>query len=173
MKNSEIFTLDNGLTVVYYKDDTKHSCTANLIVKYGGINSDFIINDKHYHINDGMAHFLEHLLIEHSIYGNALLDFRSNYIRTNGMTSSIRTSFYIDTVHDFDENLVKLIKVVNEPVFNEKDINETKYAVIEEIRKGNDNKFRNLDVLTKKCLFKNIKYLNNLGSIKDIDAIDY
>lgn len=104
MKKSEIYTLDNGLKLIFYQDTSKHSVVADLIVKYGGIHNIFIFDGKEYKVEDGIAHFLEHLLIEHSIYGNALINFRENYINTNGVTSIDKTRFYIHTVHDFEEN---------------------------------------------------------------------
>ena len=122
MKQSKIYTLKNGLKVVFYQDTTKHLSFAELIVKYSGVNNKFTLNNKEYHINDGMAHFLEHLLIEHSIYGNALEYFHNNHISTNGLTSIKRTKFYIKTAKNFLDNLEKLIKIVNQPIFNEEDI---------------------------------------------------
>ncbi len=173
MTKKEIYTLDNGLTVIFYKDSRKHSAVANLMVKYGGMYNRFITNGKTYNIVDGMAHFIEHLLIEHSKYGNILLGFRDDYIDTNGLTSSSRTCFYIDTVHDFEENLIKLIKAINDSEFTEDDIEQTKYAILEEVRKSNDNKFRNLDKCIRKSLFKNINYASVLGTIEDVKSIDY
>lgn len=173
MKKSEIYTLDNGLKLIFYQDTSKHSVVADLIVKYGGIHNIFIFDGKEYKVEDGIAHFLEHLLIEHSIYGNALINFRENYINTNGVTSIDKTRFYIHTVHDFEENLEKLIKMVNIPYFNKEDVETTKYAIIEEIRKSNDSKFRKLGIVEKKCLFKNISYLSNLGTEEIIKNLDY
>lgn len=173
MKESKIFHLKNGLTLLFYKDTTKHSMVANIIVKYGGINNEYIVDDQKHHTKEGIAHFLEHLLIEHSIYGNALTHFNAKYINTNGLTNSRMTNFYIDTVSDFEDALIELINVVNIPHFTKENIETTKYAIIEEIRKNNDNKFRNLNKKTLKCLFKNIKYQNNLGSEATIKSLTY
>jgi len=173
VKNSFIFELPNGPKLVFYQDTTKHSVSASVIVRYGGINSDFEVGGKSYYIEDGMAHFLEHLLIEHSIYGNSLTDFHNNYVSMNGYTTSKLTRFDINTVHDFEENLVKLIKLVNTPVFTKEDIEETKPAIIEEIRKYKDSKFRCLDVIAKDCLFQNISFLNVGGSAEYIQNLGY
>jgi predicted Zn-dependent peptidase len=35
------YTLDNGLNVYFYKDDKKTLYFVNLVVKYGGLHSDF------------------------------------------------------------------------------------------------------------------------------------
>ena len=173
MKNNYIFNIENGPKLVFYQDTTKHSVVANIMIRYGGIHRDFVIDNQEYHMEDGMAHFLEHLLIEHSIYGNALTDFHNHYVSCNGNTSTYMTLYYIDTVHDFEENLLKLIKMVNIPNFTSKDIDVTKYAVIEEIRKNADSKFRNLDIVSKRCLFHNIKHSNNIGSEAYIQSLEY
>ena len=173
MKESKVYKLKNGLTLLFYKDPTKHSMVAHIIIKYGGINNQYIINNKKYQTKDGIAHYLEHLLIEHSIYGNALTYFNNKYINTNGFTNSKITNFYIETVSDFENSLVELINMVNIPSFNKEDIETTKYAIIEEIRKNNDNKFRNLNKKTLNCLFKNIEYKNNLGTEATIKNLTY
>lgn len=173
MKESKVFKLKNGLTLLFYKDSTKHSMVANIIVKYGGINNEFIVDNQKHRTKDGIAHFLEHLLIEHSIYGNALTHFNTKYINTNGITNSRMTNFYIDTVSDFEDSLIELINIVNIPHFTKEDVATTKYAIIEEIRKNNDNKFRNLNKKTLSCLFKNIKYQNNLGTASTIKSLTY
>jgi len=173
MKNNYVFKLENGPKLVFYQDNTKHSVSASIIVKYGGMYSDFEVDDKKYHMEDGVAHFLEHLLIEHSIYGNALTEFHNQFISFNGYTTSNLTRFDMNTVHDFEENLIKLIKLVNIPNFNKEAIEETKPAIIEEIRKNKDSRFRNLDIITKKCLFHNIKYSNNVGEEEYIKKLKY
>lgn len=173
MKQSKIYTLKNGLKVVFYQDTTKHLSFAELIVKYGGINNKFTLNNKEYHINDGMAHFLEHLLIEHSIYGNVFEYFQNNHISTNGLTSFKHTKFYIKTAKNFLDNLEKLIRIVNQPVFNREDIENTKPAIYEEIRKGKDNEFKELFNLEYSCLFNNIDAKSVLGEIDDIKNINY
>lgn len=173
MKKNKIISLENGLKIVIYQDNTKHSMFAELIVNYGAIDKDFILGNTEFHICDGVAHFLEHLLLEHSIYGNAMKHFQNNYIKSNGLTSSEFTKFYIHTVKDFKENLKKLIKIVNVPNFNEEDIETTKGAIFEEIKKYKDNKFADFNTLINSCLFKNIGFKTVLGSEKELSSIDY
>lgn len=172
MQQSKIYTLKNGLKLIFYQDNSKHSTYAKLIVNYGGMNNEFTLNGKQYHIQEGMAHFLEHLLIEHSMYGNIIYYFRNNHVRSNGSTSIRFTDFYIKTVDNFLENLEKLIKIVNIPSFKNEDIEAVKPAIYEEIRKTKDNKFRRLAMLDKKCLFKNYS-CNVIGEIEDIEKIDF
>lgn len=173
MKANRVINLDNGLKIVIYQDNTKHSMFAELIVNYGAINKDFILGNNEFHICDGMAHFLEHLLIEHSIYGNVMQYFQNNYIKSNGLTSPRFTKFYIHTVKNFEENLEKLIKMVNISNFNKQDIETTKSAIFEEIKRAQDDKFYDFDILRNSCLFKNIKYKTVLGDASELSSIDY
>lgn len=173
MKKIKIYELKNGLKLVFYLDNSKHCTIANLFVKFGGNNKKIILNNEEFNMIDGTAHFLEHLLIEHSIYGNALVEFEKNRANFNGITNRDYTEYYINSVYNFEEDLIKLINLVNKPNFCIKDIFETKPAVIKEIMMKKDNKYADLSNLSYECLFKNIKYPNTLGDINDIEKINY
>lgn len=170
---NKIYTLKNGLTIVFYQDNSKHSTYANLIVKYGAINNHFMYDNKNYFIKDGMSHFIEHLLIEHSKYGNVGEFFQNNYVYSNGATSYFKTNFYIKTNTNFEDNLEKLITMVNCPYFNKEDIEVTKIPIYEEIRKSKDNNFKSLNELQLKCLFKIIDFVSVLGEEENIKSFDY
>lgn len=173
MKKSKIYTLKNGLKLILYQDTTKHRALANLFVKFGGLNKKVLLDNNQFKIIDGTAHFLEHLLIEHSIYGNSLVEFEKNRTRSNGCTNKDVTEFYIDSVYNFEEELVKLVNIVNNPNFTKIDIEETKPAIIKEIMMKKDNKFIDLAKKDYECIFKNIKFPNTLGEVSDIENINY
>ena len=65
---TKIEKLKNGLTIVYCQDKTRHSFSLELIIKFGGNNRQFIIDNKEYNLTPGYAHFLEHAIIEHNSY---------------------------------------------------------------------------------------------------------
>lgn len=169
----EVYNLKNGLKVVLNQDLRKKSTFAKIIVKYGDINNNFIYNDKEYLIQDGVAHFLEHLLLEHNLYGNLCLNFKNNYVDINGNTSIDTTNFYMNTVHDFYKYFKLFIKAINTPVFTEKDIEETKLAIKEEIRRSNDSKFKKMYVSSLKSLFTNINISNTVGDLSSLEKLDY
>ena len=52
--------IDNGPTLYLYNDKRRHSTFFEIVTKYGGMNKDFISNNKEYHMQDGVAHILEH-----------------------------------------------------------------------------------------------------------------
>ena len=173
MASNEIITLENGLKIVLYQDNTKHVTQANLIIKYGSKYNKIKINNKIIDIPNGTAHFLEHILIEHTIYGNILTRFKERNIRTNGITNQNFTYYYIDTVKNFEENLIELIKAINTRSFNADDVETTRHAIIKEKMASVDKKSRKVAKKTYECLFQNITYPNTLGEIEDIKNISY
>lgn len=171
--NSGTITLKNNIKLIYVQDKTKNKSNASIIVNFGGMYTSFTYNNKKYNIPEGMAHFMEHLLIDSSIYGNAYNYFKDNYVYLNGQTSNNFTSFHMYTVHDFEEYLVKLIEIVNIKAFDEKSIKKTLPPVIEEARREKDNKFRCLNKIQTKAVFNSIKYLNSLGTDESLSKINY
>lgn len=173
MENSQILTLENGLKVVLYQDNTKHVTEADLIIKYGGIHKQLKTNNEIINIPNGVAHFLEHILVEHNMYGNILTIFYEKNIIANAFTSNNHTCFYIDTVKEFEENLVKLINYVNKRVFTEEDVEVTRKAIIKERMMYQDHKKVKLERKMYESLFHNIEFPNTLGEIDEIKNISY
>lgn len=169
----KIETLDNGLTFVFIKTDKKYAKSASIYVKFGGFNKKVQIDNKNIKVIDGTAHFIEHLLIEKSKYGNMILEFKNNNVNTNGITYNDKTEYYITTVDNFEENLVKLINMVNVPAFNEKDIDEIKPAIIQEKLERNDDKYYDFYTKYYESLFYELKNPNVLGNIDDIKNMKY
>ena len=91
-------------------------------------------NNKTYQIPFGLAHLLEHNIVENSIYDNAIAYFNQNYVASNAYTTDFRTMFYIDVVCDFEKHLEELITMVNKPLFTNK-LNEIKKPIYEEIKR--------------------------------------
>ena len=161
--------LDNGLELILNQDKSKHRAIADLYIKVGGVNNKFYYGDKYYVQPYGVAHFLEHYLLEQSMYGNIMNYFGKEYINSNGLTSLHRTNYYISTVHDFKDNLLKLLNVINNPVFSEDKINETKIPISAEINRKKDSKYNKLYEKVFDSIFENKLFNINLGSIEDIN----
>ena len=130
--------LKNKLTVILDQNKSKYRVTANIYIKAGSLDNDFKIDGKLYHVNVGTAHVLEHYLIEQSVYGNIDKIFADDYISSNGVTSCNTTSYYMSTVHDFKKNFIKLLNIVNKPVFQEEKLDIVKKPIIQEIKMTND-----------------------------------
>lgn len=173
MKKTKIFKMKNGPKVVLYQDTSKHVAFASLYVMFGGDVKKAKIDGKEYKIPNGIAHFIEHLLIEHSKYGNFLLEMEKKNTDCNGFTNKDRTEFYVNSVENFEDDLVKLINVVNNAHFTKKNIEEVGSAIIKEKMMEKDRNFVDLMRLDYSLLFKNIEYPNVLGEVDDIKNISY
>ena len=69
--------LENGVTLHLYKNPNMKKMIVNYGVLYGsnGCYYNFYLNNKLHHVLPGCAHFLEHLLGEHSKYGSMFYNF--------------------------------------------------------------------------------------------------
>ena len=171
MKELEKVVLDNGLTIYLLNDNTKHTTIANLIVNFGGLDTEVVVDNKKYSVTNGMAHFLEHVVLESTVFGDLMENFGKKGIGSNGLTSINCTRFYIDTVEKFDENLELLIKGIHSPIFDEKIIEDIRKPILEEKRISLDNKFSNLYNANLSTLLNNKKFKSILGDIKDVERI--
>lgn len=171
MKELEKVVLDNGLTIYLFNDNTKHTTIANLIVNFGGLDTEVVVDNKKYSVTNGMAHFLEHVVLESTVFGDLMENFGKKGIGSNGLTSINCTRFYIDTVEKFDKNLELLIKGIHSPIFDEKIIEDIRKPILEEKRISLDNKFSNLYNANLSTLLNNKKFKSILGDIKDIERI--
>ena len=173
--NIKTITLDNGLKLVLNQDKSKHRTMAVILVKVGGLINEYYLEDELHNMPYGVAHFLEHYLLEQSIYGNCSDIFDREYIKHNGITSNYMTEYYISTVHDFEDNFIKLLNVVNNPIFETDRVEKVKKPIIAEINRKNDNKRVNLYSFISKNIFKNEMFNKNLGEIETIQNmnVDY
>ena len=166
-------TLSNGLNIYMYPDRSKHTVTIDLIVKYGGFFSDFISNGKKYHINDGMAHLLEHLMCEKNSQGCFWELFGNKQMQTNACTWPFITEFYVDTVEDVEFALENLILGLSKPVFNESDIEVTKPPIYQEIKMRSDQVDRQVLYTRTRNVFKNLTYVGGLGTEDEVKKFTY
>lgn len=165
--------LDNELTIYLLPDNNKHTTYINLIVNFGGLNNKIIINNKKYNIKNGTAHFLEHLVLESSKYGDLMKFFGINGVGSNGFTSIDRTQFYIDCVENVENNLGILLSGIHEPIISDEIIDKIRGPILEEKKRSLDNKDTSsiynasLNSILDTKGFKSI-----LGDIEDINNIN-
>ena len=170
MNKIKTITLENGLQIIINKNK-KNTSKAQIIIKAGGLDTNFKIDNKEIEVPFGTAHFLEHYLLEQSIYGNANKIFSDEYVTSNGITSYYTTEFYIKTVHDFEENFIKLLNIVNNPDFN-KNIEEVKNPIIQEIKRSKDKQAKLYNKTLFESITKNKMYDTTLGEIETIKNMD-
>ncbi len=174
MKNELIYKrLKNGLQIYFYPDKRKHSTVISLLVHYGGFTSDFTLEEEAYHMEDGMAHLLEHLVFEKNCFGNFTRLFGPMQMSTNAITSTYMTEFYVDTVENSLFALEHLLIGVSKRVFTEKDVMDTKPPIYEEIRMRNDEVGRNVYYTRNKNLFHHYSYVGGLGTEENVKNFSY
>lgn len=173
MKKNDTFILDNGLRIVMCLDTTKKFGYAELITKFGSRTEGYIKDGNEHIITPGVAHMLEHVIIDDSPYGNAFDYLKKKYLQFNGMTSPNTTSFYIGDILDMPTSLRELINIVNNPKFTKESIKVSVKPIIEEIRKSNDNRFKNINDALKDALYVNLHKKESLGTEEDVLSITY
>lgn len=179
MKEFNKKILKNGVTLYLYSDTNLKRTFASYSVKFGssGIFNEFYYKGKKKTIPFGMAHFLEHTLIEQSRCGNMLHYFANEGYVTNGATYDELTSFYFFGIDNINSSIEKLIKMVDMPVFDEEAIEKVKPAVIEELNSRFDDKFSLINSNNYRNLFKSFeladKSNNVLGTSKDTKNFTY
>lgn len=140
MNKPKFITLENGLTVLIYSDNTKMNNHMELITFLGGANLEYNdIKGETKKIPDGTAHLLEHYICECSKEGNYMdRMFKLKALSSNAATSYYYTKMYFDTVYNFKECLTILLNAVYNVEFTKEKLEKTKYAVFNEIRDMKD-----------------------------------
>lgn len=110
MSNIETIKLDNGLTIYLYSDKRRHSTLFQHITLFGGKTKDFIFEGKEYHIQDGVAHILEHYVVEENARGNFLKLLGEKQMATNASTYYGMTRYYFEAVENVEYGIETMIR---------------------------------------------------------------
>ena len=180
MRNNYIKkTLSNGVRLYLYLDKNMKQCYVDYMVDYGSAGKwyDFYLDDKHYHVLPGCAHFLEHMLGEHSKYGNFYKYMASKKYFYNGGTSEAMTHYFFRGTEDIYESIEKIIRVIDEPIFTKEDVEETKNAIIAETMITRNDKISLMWCLLQRNLFKDLNMFDEtismIGDENTTKKIDY
>lgn len=173
VNRAEFIRLDNGLMVLMYSDMSKITGYFELVTFLGGKTRSYIdYNDVKCDILPGSAHFLEHFVCERNARGNFIDNLKElDCLEVNASTSNYVTSFYADVFDDFDSCLEMFLSCIYSPVFNKKNVDDTRYAVLNEIRDGNDS-FRRMigDRIIRNVFFNSVKTLGSRSSVNRITS---
>ena len=171
--------LDNGVTLYLYSDKNLKRTFVSYSVNFGsnGLYNNFYFKGKKQTIPFGLAHFLEHTLIEHSKYGNMMHYFMDLGYETNGATYDELTTFYFLGIEQIESSIEKLISMVDAPVFTKESIEEVKPAVVEELKSKFDNKFSVAFANNARNCFKSFEQShlanNSLGTKEETEKFTY
>ncbi len=173
MIKKKYIELDNGLTVVLSKNDKVHSFDARILIKYGFGNKDFTSNNVVYKCEDGLAHLLEHVLIDAGPNGNVFKYFTDNYYGFNGVTHKEFTEFFIHGYEDFEKNLGILIDVINNSTFTKEDVEKSKGPVLEEVRERSNVRNYEFNRTINYNLFNKDIALSGVGEFNSVKDFSY
>ena len=168
MNNIDKVILDNGLTIYFYLDERRHSSFFQFITLFGGVTKDFIYNDKEYHMQDGIAHILEHYLVECNDSGNFLEELGKMQMNTNASTHQNMTRFYFETVKDLEIGINKMLYGLTHINFTDEKLEKLKNPIYQEIRGKMDSKFYHSNNMMMDNLFSSIKFKNIGGTLDEV-----
>ena len=181
MNNYKKIILDNGIPLYLYNDKSLKQVFVNYIIKYGSDGKwfDFELDNKKYHVLPGYAHYLEHLLLEHSKYGDLISRFDEKYYHSNAETANNYTSYYFYGVEDIKNSIKQLIETIDCPVFNKKDVEHSRHAIEEEASMTVDDLYSVSINLTERNLYggyevfdKTLSPIGNRKTTKEINIDD-
>lgn len=168
MNKIEKHILDNGLTIYFYTDKKRHSTFFQHITLFGGKTKDFIVDGKEYHMQDGVAHILEHYVVEENSKGNFLKLLGEAQMSTNASTYFNMTKYYFDAVEDVEFGIRTMIEGIYSPVFSCERLEKIKKPILQEIRGKMDNKFYQANQTTIGNCFSKYKVRSIGGTLEDV-----
>ena len=170
MKNNlEKIKLENGLTIYLYQDMRRHSTFFQIVTLFGGLTKDFVFNNNTYHMQDGIAHILEHYVVEHNIKGNFIKLLGEKQMNTNASTHLNMTRYYFEAVEDVEYGIESMLTGIYNVNFNNENLMKIKGPIFQEIKGRMNNKFYYLNKENFNNLFTNIDFKSIGGSIEDVE----
>ncbi|RQD74857.1 MAG: insulinase family protein, partial [Halanaerobium sp. MSAO_Bac5] len=135
-------SLDNGLNIYIFPKKNYLKQYAMLSVDFGSNDIEFIDvkNAKRRKMPEGIAHFLEHQLFEdkeESIFDK----FADLGASANAFTNFDSTNYLFSSSGNFNKSLINLLDFVQNPYFNEKNVEKEKGIIIQEIKMYQDNPY--------------------------------
>ncbi|MBR3210733.1 MAG: insulinase family protein [Bacilli bacterium] len=170
MNKLETVVLENGLTIYLYKEPRRHSTFFQFNTYCGGLTKHFTYHGKEYHLPDGVAHILEHYLVECNDRGNFLDELGKKQMSTNASTSPEITNYYFETVEKVCEGIQIVLDGIYHVSFTKEKLEKLKNPIYQEIRGKQDNKFYHLNRHRMSTLFSSIDFQDVGGTIQEVES---
>ncbi|MBR1416794.1 MAG: insulinase family protein [Bacilli bacterium] len=164
---------DNGLEIYMWVKNNSNYYYATFNTRFGSIDTKFKIKDKEYNVNNGIAHYLEHINFNES--DNTTPDDYYNIkgTSTNAFTTYDLTSYEIYGSSDILGDTLHLIDFVQDRYFTEDIIEGERNIILEEVKMDNNNPGQKMYYETQKSIYSKNKRRNEItGSEKDISKIN-
>lgn len=168
MNNIDTVKLDNGLTIYFYVDKRRHSTFFQHITLFGGKTKDFIYDGDEYHLQDGIAHILEHYVVEENSHGNFLKVLGEAQMSTNAATYFDMTRYYFEAIENVEFGIETMIRGIYSPIFDEERLEKIKKPILQEIKGRMGSKFYHANLESLNNVFSNIKLRSIGGSLEEV-----
>ncbi|MBR4830596.1 MAG: insulinase family protein [Bacilli bacterium] len=172
--------LDNGIRLFVHGDKTMKKCSVSFTVDYGhkGEYYKFNYKGKDYEVLPGCAHFLEHMLLEQSRYGNLYSYFKELNYNANACTSLDYTKYYFTGIKRIKSSIYKLIDAIENPIFDSKAVRKSSPAIEEETKIFDNNAELQAILLSLRNSYSSFDYqhevsLNPIGNEETTKSLDY
>lgn len=128
-------TLNNGLNLFIIPKKGFQKTFVTYTTQFGSLDHRFKPQDSDEFITvpDGVAHFLEHKLFEKE-EGDLFTDFAEHDAQVNAFTTFDRTSYLFSATNYVEDNIIRLLKMVESPYFTDESVEKEKGIIAEEIK---------------------------------------
>ncbi len=165
-------THESGLDVFILPKPGFSKKYAIYSVKYGSIDTSYIIGGKEVNDPMGIAHFLEHKLFELPGGGNAFDLFSKTGGNANAFTSHDMTGYLFSCSDYFNENLDILLSYVNDPYFTVENVAKEQGIIGQEIKMYDDDpEWRLFNNALEALYFENPVRNDIAGTVESISHI--
>ncbi len=166
--------LDNGLEVYLCSKEDYHNNYVTLTSKFGSIYHTFIPygEKKEYHLPNGVAHFLEHKLFAQKEDPQPSDFFAMSGAIENAFTTFKNTSYLFNGPNNLKENILFLLKYVQEPYFTKDNVESEKGIITQEIHMCDDNPYDVLGEAVRKTTLHNNPFRESIiGTVKEVNSV--
>ena len=125
--------LENGLTVAVVPRKGFTKKLAYFVTDYGSIHTEFDFGGKHHQSPAGVAHYLEHKLVDMPGGRDVSAEFASLGAMVNAFTSYDITAYYFSCTEHFTQCLELLLEFVSTPYFTEESVEKERGIIDQEI----------------------------------------
>ena len=167
--------LENGLTVMIMPKKNIQKKYMIWATNFGSIDNKFIApNDKEEtNIPDGVAHFLEHKMLEQQNGTNSLDTLTALGVNANAYTTTDHTCYLFECTDNFYPAMDELMDYVQNPYFTDQNVEKEKGIIGQEIQMYDDYPSWAVYMNAMKCMYKNNPIIIDIaGSIESISKID-
>lgn len=166
------FKCDNGLDVYLLPNTLSKNFFISLGVRYGAEVTEYKVGDKKYKVTPGIAHFIEHRVLDFTKDKEAEMKIRNLGSFPNAVTSYYSTKYVLFGSLDINENMKVLFDRVFNPNFKKEDIEKEKGVILEECYMYKDDPASEIyDVLCESMYNSYFMKTSVIGTPADIKSV--